>query len=175
MVSARSPACCFFLCLVPSRQPKGPRRRQTQEVDLMINYLGSENFLNIWLNVLRSAKRAGPALAGAKAREKFLLAREPGFPVGRRRGELMAGRRDVTKHSYVSCIACGRPFFAYRSRLLSSPGRFCSQRCFWQSWKAFCRALRSGQLDGILAMPVCQEVLDTDAPATRRRGAKWQL
>jgi hypothetical protein len=81
----------------------------------------------------------------------------------------MAGRRDVTKHFYVSCIACGRPFFAYRSRLANSPGRFCSQRCFWQSWKAFSRALASGALKDILAMPVCREALKPDAPATRRR------
>jgi hypothetical protein len=56
-----------------------------------------------------------------------------------------------------------------------------SQRCFWQSWKAlsrllaswswkaFSRLLASGQLEGILALPVCQEMLDRDAPATRRR------
>lgn len=31
------------------------------------------------------------------------------------------------------------------------------------------RALANGQLEGILSMPVCQEVLDRDAPATRRR------
>jgi hypothetical protein len=77
--------------------------------------------------------------------------------------------RNGSRYSYETCIACGRPFFAYRSRLLSSPGQFCSQRCFWQSWKAFSRLLASGQLEGILAMPICQEMLNRDAPATRRR------
>ena len=77
--------------------------------------------------------------------------------------------RDGSRHSYETWIACGRPFLAYRSRLISSRGRFCSRRCFWQSWKAFSRLLASGQLEGILAMPICQEMLDRDAPATRRR------
>jgi hypothetical protein len=81
----------------------------------------------------------------------------------------MGKARDGSRHSYERCIACGRPFFAYRSRLINSPGRFCSQRCMWQSWKAFSRALASGQLESILALPVCQEVLDPHAPATRRR------
>jgi hypothetical protein len=80
----------------------------------------------------------------------------------------MGKARDGSRHSYERCIACGRPFFAYRSRLQKCPGRFCSRRCFWQSWKAFSRALASGQLEGILALPVAQEVLDRD-PATRRR------
>lgn len=81
----------------------------------------------------------------------------------------MGKARDGSRHSYERCIACGRPFFAYRSRLLASPGRFCSQRCFWQSWKVFSRLLASGQLESILAMPICQEMLDRDAPATRRK------
>jgi hypothetical protein len=81
----------------------------------------------------------------------------------------MGKARDGSRHSYERCIACGRAYFAYRSRLLNSPGRFCSRRCFWQSWKAFSRALASGKLESILAMPICQEMLDRDAPAPRRK------
>jgi hypothetical protein len=76
----------------------------------------------------------------------------------------MGKPRDGTRHSYQRCIVCGRTYLIYQCRLRT--GRpFCSQRCFWQSWKA----LANGQLEGILAMPVCQEVLDRDAPAARRR------
>ena len=65
-------------------------------------------------------------------------------------------------------MVCGRRYLIYRCRLLEGR-RFCSQRCFWQAWKAFRRALVNGQMEGILALPVCQEVIDRDAPATRRR------
>jgi hypothetical protein len=85
----------------------------------------------------------------------------------------MGKPRDNSRHSYERCIACGRPFLVYRSRLLQTACKFCSQRCFWQAWRAFRRALSSGQLENILALPVCQEVLDRDAPATRRR-AEWR-
>jgi hypothetical protein len=81
----------------------------------------------------------------------------------------MGLHRDGSRHSHPSCIVCGRQYLRYHSQLLQSSGRFCSRRCFWQSWKAFSRLLASGQLEGILAMPVCQEVLDGDEPATRRK------
>ena len=55
------------------------------------------------------------------------------------------------------------------SQLLRPGGIFCTQRCFWQAWRAFRRALAKGQLEDILEMPVSQEVLRTHAPATRRR------
>jgi hypothetical protein len=56
----------------------------------MINYLGSENFLNIWLNAFWGGKRAGPALALRSLvsertllfRRKFLFAQLLGFRVG---------------------------------------------------------------------------------------------
>lgn len=70
-------------------------------------------------------------------------------------------------HSFQRCIVCGRPYRIYRYRLLAGR-RFCSKRCFWQCWAAFRRALANGQLESILALPVCQEVLDRDAPVIRR-------
>ena len=73
------------------------------------------------------------------------------------------------RHSYERCIVCHKTFRVYRSRVLRPGGIFCTQRCFWQAWQAFRRALATGQLEDILAMPVSQEVLKTDAPATRRR------
>ena len=73
------------------------------------------------------------------------------------------------RHSYERCIVCHRSFRVYRSQLLRPGGMFCTQRCFWQAWRAFRRALALGQLEDILEMPVSQEVLKTDAPATRRR------
>jgi hypothetical protein len=71
-------------------------------------------------------------------------------------------------HRLIS-TALHKPFRVYRSRLLRPGGMFCTQRCFWQAWRAFRRALAKGQLEDILEMPVSQEVLKTDAPATRRR------
>ena len=79
----------------------------------------------------------------------------------------MGSPRDGAGHSYQQCVVCHRPYRIFRSRVLAGR-RFCSQRCFWQCWAAFRRALASGQLEGILALPVCQEVLDPNAPATRR-------
>ncbi len=76
--------------------------------------------------------------------------------------------RDGSGHSYQRCIVCGRFYMIYRSRLLAGR-RFCSRRCFRQSLAAFKRALATGQLENILALPVCQEVLAKDGPATRRR------
>ncbi len=73
------------------------------------------------------------------------------------------------RHSYEHCIVCHKPFRVYRSRLLRPGGMFCTQRCFWQAWRAFRRALAKGQLEEILEMPVSQELLRADAPATRRR------
>jgi hypothetical protein len=73
------------------------------------------------------------------------------------------------RHSYERCIVCHRSFRVYRSQLLRPGGIFCTQRCFWQACQAFRRALAKGQLETILEMPVSQEVLKTDAPATRRR------
>jgi hypothetical protein len=81
----------------------------------------------------------------------------------------MGKPRDNSRHSYERCIACGRSFLVYRSRLLQTACKFCSQRCFWQSWRAFSRLPASGQLEGLLEMPIAQEVLNPDAPATRRR------
>jgi hypothetical protein len=80
----------------------------------------------------------------------------------------MGKARDGSRHSYQRCIVCGRSYRIFRCRLLAGR-RFCSQRCFWQCWAAFRRALADGQLEGILMLPVCQEVLDPSAPATRRR------
>ena len=74
---------------------------------------------------------------------------------------------DGSRHSYEKCIACGRVYFAYRSRLAKCTGRFCTRRCFWRSWKAFSRALAEGKLENILSLPVCQEVLHP-----RRAGTK---
>jgi hypothetical protein len=46
---------------------------------------------------------------------------------------------------------------------------FCTQRCFWQAWRAFKRELAKSQLEEILETPVSQEVSKTDALPTRRR------
>jgi hypothetical protein len=40
------------------------------------------------------------------------------------------------RHSYEHCIVCHKPFRVYRSRLLRPGGMFCTQRCFWQAWRA---------------------------------------
>jgi hypothetical protein len=75
--------------------------------------------------------------------------------------------RNGSGHTYQRCIVCGRWYLIYRCNLLAGR-KFCSHRCFYQSWKAFRRALANGQLENILELPVCQEVLNPDAPATRR-------
>jgi hypothetical protein len=80
----------------------------------------------------------------------------------------MSKPRDGSGRCYQKCITCGRPYMIHRYRVLAGR-KFCSQRCFWQCWKAFRRAIAAGQLENILEMPVCQEVLDRDAPAIRRR------
>jgi hypothetical protein len=81
----------------------------------------------------------------------------------------VAGKaRDGSRHSFVRCVTCGRTYFAYHSRLRESPSRFCSQLCFRKAWAAFRRALISGQLEHILALPVCQEVIDPNVPLWRR-------
>jgi hypothetical protein len=64
----------------------------------------------------------------------------------------------ITSRSVSIDRGCSRP-----------GGMFCTQRCFWQAWGAFRRAFAKGQLADILEMPVSQEVLNTNAPATRRR------
>ena len=79
----------------------------------------------------------------------------------------MGNARDGSRHSYQRCIVCGRSYRIFRCRLLAGR-RFCSQPCFWLCWAAL-RALANGQLEEILALPVCQEVLDRDA---RRRPAE---
>ena len=71
--------------------------------------------------------------------------------------------RDGSSHFYLKCIVCGRPFLAYRSRLLNSQGRFCSRRCFRQSLKVYSQLLASGELARILTMPICREILDRGA------------
>jgi len=63
----------------------------------------------------------------------------------------MGRSRDGSRHSYQRCIVCSRSYRIFRCRLLAGR-RFCSQRCFWQCWAAFRRALASGQLEGILAL-----------------------
>jgi hypothetical protein len=141
------------------------RSELAESVSLSSGYLSSENLLTSWLNVSEGGKRSGPAGALVTRKNRRLLASFSSHPA------LFSCRRTTMgqpRHSYEKCIACGRPFLAYRSRLLASPGRYCSQRCFWQTWKAFRRAQAAGQLEKILALPVCQEV-DKDAPATRRR------
>jgi hypothetical protein len=81
--------------------------------------------------------------------------------------------RDGSGHSVQRCIACGRPYQIYRCYVINGR-QFCSNRCHGQSRRAFYRALASGQLEGILKLPVCQEVLNGDAPAIGRRAGKWQ-
>jgi hypothetical protein len=81
--------------------------------------------------------------------------------------------RDGSGHFYQRCIVCGRSYLMYRSHAREGR-RFCTRKCYWQSRKAFHRALASGQLEAILKLPVCQEVLDGDAPAQARRAGKWQ-
>src|SRR5258708_29342044 len=107
----------------------------------------------------RSAGRAGAGWLTQKE-----VVKRPYFPVT---SVLMPPHEP--RHSYELCIVCHKPFRVYRSRLLRSGGMFCTQRCFWQAWRAFRRALAKGQLEDILELPVSQEVLKTDAPATRRR------
>jgi hypothetical protein len=69
----------------------------------------------------------------------------------------------------VSCVSSARATGCGAVKRSVSSDYATVRRYFWQSWKAFSRALASGQLEGILAMPICQEMLDRDAPATRRR------
>jgi hypothetical protein len=54
------------------------------------------------------------------------------------------------RHSFERCIVCDRPKRVYRSRLLRPGGYFCTRACFQNAWRAFRRALRSGQLKEIL-------------------------
>jgi hypothetical protein len=72
---------------------------------------------------------------------------------------------------YRHCITCGRPFRVWRCELLRNRAKFCTVRCYSAFRRAFSKALADGRLDHILEMPVSQEVLKTDPPATRRRQA----
>jgi hypothetical protein len=56
-------AAAAFSLLRPKQATLRPKAAAHSRVDLMINYLGSENFLNIWLNAFGGGKRVGPALA----------------------------------------------------------------------------------------------------------------
>jgi hypothetical protein len=62
---------------------------------------------------------------------------------------------------YRHCIMCGRPFRVWASELRKpNRGKFCTRSCYSASRRAFSVALCEGQLEHILALPVCQEVLD---------------
>lgn len=79
--------------------------------------------------------------------------------------------RNGSRHTYQRCIVCGHHYLIYRCNLLAGR-KFCSTRCFHQSLAAFKRALANGQLESILSLPVCQEVINPNAPTTRRRSSR---
>jgi hypothetical protein len=87
---------------------------------------------------------------------------------------------------YRHCIVCGRPFRVWRCELLRNRAKFCTRKCYSTSRRLFSEALAdgrlesilqemrkgvsgggSGQLEGILQSPVCQEVIDPNVPLWR--------
>jgi hypothetical protein len=74
--------------------------------------------------------------------------------------------------SYRNCVVCGRPFRTQKNQLLVRPSVFCTTSCYWKSWRAFRRALASGLLEQILAIPVVKEWLEEDTRTARRYGER---
>jgi hypothetical protein len=72
--------------------------------------------------------------------------------------------------SYRNCVVCGRPFRTQKNQLLVRPSLFCTTTCYWKSWRAFRRALASGLLERILAIPVVREWLEEDTRVARQYG-----
>jgi hypothetical protein len=120
---------------------------------------------NYLIKCLLEGNGGGPSNCSTWILTKKEVVKGPHFPVT---NALMPPRREP-RHSYERSIVCHKSFRVYRSQLLRPGGMFCTQRCFWQAWRAFRRALAKGQLEDILEMPASHEVLNADAPATRRR------
>jgi hypothetical protein len=71
---------------------------------------------------------------------------------------------------YKRCPVCGRSFRAFASELRKpNRAKFCTRACYSASRRAYSAALCDGRLEKILALPICQEVLDGDAATRRKR------
>ena len=73
---------------------------------------------------------------------------------------------------YRNCIVCGRPFRIEPAEARRRASGFCTLASFWKSWRAFRRALASGLLEQILAIPVVKEWLEEDTRTARRYGER---
>jgi hypothetical protein len=74
--------------------------------------------------------------------------------------------------TYRHCIVCSRPFRTEPAELRRRASVFCTTTCYWKSVRAFRRALASGLLERILAMPVVKEWLEEDTRHARRYGER---
>jgi len=73
---------------------------------------------------------------------------------------------------YRNCIVCGRPFRIEPAEARRRASVFCTMTCYWKSVRAFRRALASGLLEQILAIPVVKEWLEEDTRTARRYGER---
>ena len=74
--------------------------------------------------------------------------------------------------TYRHCIVCSRPFRTEPAELRRRASVFCTTTCYWKSVRAFRRALASGILEQILAIPAVKEWLEEDTRTARRYGER---